>query len=80
MKKSSRVWAADVTGTSGWQQMEVTATAPAYAKRIEVGCSIGGSGTAWFDDITIARSDQPEVGTVRGYTLDDGQIPAHALY
>ncbi|HUV04113.1 MAG TPA: carboxypeptidase regulatory-like domain-containing protein [Armatimonadota bacterium] len=74
-QKSSLYWAADLTGTADWRQMEVVATAPLYASRIETGCYVDGVGTAWFDDVTIAMADQSLVGTIRGYTLDEGQIP-----
>jgi len=73
--KSEKHWAEPLTGTAGWRQMEVIATAPSYTSRIEVGCYIEGVGTAWFDDVTIAEAGQEEIGTVRGYTLDEGQIP-----
>jgi len=73
--KSSRTWATDVTGSADWQQLEIVATAPAFASRVEMGCEIEGVGTAWFDDVTVAMTSQEETGTVRGYTLDEGQIP-----
>jgi hypothetical protein len=73
--KSSKYWATDLTGTNDWQQIEVIAIAPSYTNRIEVGCYINGMGTAWFDDVTISMTSQEEVGTVQGYTLDEGQIP-----
>ena len=74
-QKSSQYWAADLTGTADWRQMEVVATAPAYTSRIETGCYLDGVGTAWFDDVTTAMADQSQVGVIRGYTLDEGQIP-----
>lgn len=72
--KSPEIWAQDLTGTADWRRMEVIATAPYGTSRIEAGCYIAGKGTAWFDDVTISQASQQEVGTVRGYTLDEGQI------
>ncbi|KPJ64737.1 hypothetical protein AMK68_00705 [candidate division KD3-62 bacterium DG_56] len=74
-QQSAPYWAPTITGTADWTQVEVVATAPSYTSRIEVGCSISGIGTAWFDDVTISMTSQQEVGDVRGYTLDEGQIP-----
>jgi len=65
----------DLTSGSGdWRQLEIVASAPYYAERVEVGCYIDGVGTAWFDDVTISMEQQEETGTVRGYTCDEGQI------
>jgi hypothetical protein len=72
---SGQFWADPVSGTSEWQQMEVTATAPSSTGRCEVVCLVNGPGIAWFDDVTISEASRAEVGTVRGYTLDEGQIP-----
>ena len=72
---SQQFWATDVTGTKDWTNMEVVATAPAQTSRIEVGCLMSGIGTVRFDDVTIAMAQQAEVGTVKGYTLDENQVP-----
>jgi len=71
--KSDKIWAADVTGASDWTHAQVVATAPAFASRIEAGCYMAGVGTVWFDDVTIARADAEELGTVKGYTLNENQ-------
>jgi|GEM_PF-1651953 len=73
--KSPPVWAAEVTGTTDWQLLQAIGTAPPYASRAEVGCLAGGTGTVWFDDVTISMTEQTESGTVRGYTLDEQQLP-----
>lgn len=72
---SSQHWAADVTGNTDWTLMQITAAAPAGTSRVEVGCQMTGIGTVRFDDITIATSDRQELGIVKGYTLDENQVP-----
>lgn len=73
--KSQKYWAADVVGDSDWTLMEVVAVAPAFTSRIEVGCYMSGAGTVWFDDVTISMTHQQELGVVKGYTLDERQVP-----
>jgi len=58
-------------GTGDWRQMMVSAVAPDYASRAEVVCSLEGTGTLWFDDVTISAESQSDVGIVKGYTLDE---------
>jgi hypothetical protein len=71
-QQSIQYWAENLTGTADWRLMEVVAAAPAYASKVEVGCYLDGTGTAWFDDVIIAIADQELVGTIRGYTVDEG--------
>ncbi|MCL6628399.1 MAG: carboxypeptidase regulatory-like domain-containing protein [Armatimonadetes bacterium] len=79
-QQSAQYWATNLTGTADWQLMEVMATAPAFASRVEVGCYLTGMGTAWFDDVIIARLDQELIGVIRGYTVDEGHhIVPHAI-
>jgi len=72
-QRSEQLWAKDLIGAADWRQMEVTASAPSYASRAEVGCCINGVGTAWFDDVTISAANQEQVGDIKGYTLDENQ-------
>lgn len=74
-QKSEPVFAEPVYAHQGWTQVQVTAAAPPYARRAEVGCVITGTGTAWFDDLTIALAAREEVGNLRGFTLDENQLP-----
>lgn len=73
--KSAQYWATPLTGTNDWTIMEVTATASAFTSRIEVGCYMSGVGTVRFDDVTISMAHQQELGVVKGYTLDENQVP-----
>lgn len=73
--KSTQYWADTLTGNKDWTLLEVVATAPEYTGRIEVGCYMSGVGTVRFDDVTIAIASEQEVGMVKGYTLDELQVP-----
>lgn len=72
---SEKHWAADTIGAGDWTLMEVIAVAPIQTCRIEVGCSMNGVGIVRFDDVTISVAQQEEVGVVKGYTLDENQVP-----
>jgi len=71
--KSAKVWSTDLTGNSDWAQLEIVTTAPSFASRMEMGCYMTGVGTVRFDDVTVSIADQQEVGSVKGYTLDENQ-------
>lgn len=71
----SRYYAPAVLGTTEWQQLEVIATSPAGTSRIRLGCQLNGVGDVWFDDVTVSESALSAAGTVRGYTLDESQVP-----
>jgi hypothetical protein len=72
---SQQYFATDVTGNTDWTRMEVVATAPVNTSRIEAGCWIVNAGTVRFDDVTVSVADQQEFGVVKGYTLDENQVP-----
>ena len=79
-RASDPVRADGLEGAGEWRRMVVEATAPEFAARAEVGIGIDGIGTAWFDDVVIARADEDDTGTIRGYTLDERQEPVpHAV-
>jgi hypothetical protein len=46
-----------LTGTNDWTEMSVTITAPVEAERIRIALIINGTGTVWFDDVSLIQSD-----------------------
>jgi len=59
----SEVGTQRLSGTNDWQQLTVTATAPADADSVVISMNLARSkGTAWFDDAVVSgRSDVPPV-------------------
>ena len=45
------------SGTFGWKQVRAEITAPPEADRADLGTVLRGTGTAWFDDVTLECSD-----------------------
>jgi hypothetical protein len=46
-----------VTGTTDWTRYEIEAPLPPSAARVELGVSLSGRGTAWFDSLAISTFD-----------------------
>lgn len=44
-----------VTGTQGWTRLSAVATVPRNATRMSVNCLLNGTGTAYFDHISLQR-------------------------
>lgn len=44
-------------GTFDWRPVEARFTAPADADRLDLGTVLRGTGTAWFDNVTLTRLD-----------------------
>ncbi|RKP51363.1 hypothetical protein D7Z26_16315 [Cohnella endophytica] len=42
-----------ITGTQGWSLVSVTVTSPANAATATISARLNGTGTAWFDDVTL---------------------------
>jgi hypothetical protein len=68
-------------GTFDWRQVETEFTAPAGADQLDVGTVLRGTGTAWFDSVSlelldggqvVARAEQPERRVLR----EEGDTPA----
>lgn len=66
-----------VTGTAEWREAVATVDVAEGASRIALGPLIVGSGTAWFDDLTIEVADAPKPHpiTLNGVAVDDGGTP-----
>jgi hypothetical protein len=47
------------SGTFGWKQVSLTFTAPTDADRADLGTVLWGTGTAWFDDVTLTCNTPP---------------------
>lgn len=67
----STSWSSGVNGTSDWQQITVTATAPANAVKLKIYCDFTGTdGRAWFDDCSASEAATLQTGNLEGYALD----------
>ncbi|MGC8642019.1 MAG: glycoside hydrolase domain-containing protein [Isosphaeraceae bacterium] len=53
-------------GTFDWKQVTAEFTAPAQADRADVGTVLRGTGTAWFDHVSLACLDPDDVRAVAG--------------
>ncbi len=71
----SEMFETSASSAPDWRRLEVSATAPAGADRVEVFCTAEGSGIVRFDDVTVASGDAGDAGFVKGYTLDEEQVP-----
>jgi erythromycin esterase len=47
------------SGTTGWQRYDLYMAVPAGATQLNFGVLLGGSGTAWFDNLSIDVGGQP---------------------
>jgi putative CocE/NonD family hydrolase len=58
----------ELAGTADWQRVEIVLDVPADAALIHLGAALGGTGTAWFDDLEFAAVDSsvPTTGRVLG--------------
>ncbi len=53
-------------GTQDWTEVSITFTAPADADRAEIGTLLWGSGTAWFDDVSLETTAPPLLSATAG--------------
>ncbi|NOX56853.1 MAG: DUF4091 domain-containing protein [Planctomycetes bacterium] len=53
-------------GTFDWKQIEATFTAPKNANRADLGTVLRGTGTAWFDDVTLECLGQQRLSAQAG--------------
>ncbi len=53
-------------GTYDWKEVTAEFTAPADADTAELGTVLWGTGTAWFDDVTLTTSAAPALGARAG--------------
>jgi hypothetical protein len=81
------------SGTFDWREVQTEFTAPAGADQLSLGTVLRGTGTAWFDQVTLerldagqvsARAEPPQRCTLREegadtawYTPPDGQRRTH---
>jgi uncharacterized protein YcfL len=58
-KYISAVDSAIVTGSNGWQRIEVTSIVPAHTAHLQITAVLNDAGTAWLDDVELSITDQP---------------------
>jgi hypothetical protein len=49
-------------GTYDWKEVKTEFTAPVGANLADLGTVLRGTGTAWFDDVSLERLDSPGIG------------------
>ncbi len=53
-------------GSYGWKEVKTEFTAPADADRADLGTVLRGTGTAWFDDVSLECLDPPKLSAHAG--------------
>ena len=53
-------------GTYGWKEVVAEFTAPAEADRADLGTVLYGTGTAWFDDVSLECLDRSSLSATAG--------------
>jgi hypothetical protein len=75
---------APIYGTKEWEQVEITLEVPQGTDFITVRCVLLGTGAAWFDDISIAKTkpvkseSTPEDSEADDATKEDSALPEEA--
>ncbi len=59
-------------GTYDWKEVKVEFTAPAEADMADIGTVLRGTGTAWFDDVSLEASSH---GAVGAHVLNPERLP-----
>ncbi len=46
-----------LTGTNDWSELSMMLTAPDSAEKLRISLILNGTGTAWFDEVSIIQND-----------------------